>query len=189
MGKTSSSPSHKWVKTQLQIIRYYIPICILMFFFSCKIKEKDSVNINFSFKELDSILEKDNYKNKFPLFITKNKNQINFQIISHGEKGDFGGDYADGELDSPVFFIKTSSQNRVIDSLEIYKKVIGEGTYFTKLFNITGRKLEVLLSEEWEDYETGIIEKLDSIYVYDIGDKGLITLVKKDLIAKPRKEK
>jgi hypothetical protein len=105
--------------------------------------------------------------------------KLQLEVISFGKKGMFGSIYSDGELDSPVFYLRTVLKGKVIDSIEIHKKVIGENLYKTKLFKILNNsKLKVETTEKWEDIETGLIEKTDSLHTYILYGNGKIIRLK-----------
>lgn len=155
--------------------------------FSCKTHEKKNpakeYNLYFSSYKLDSLLN-DKTEFKFPLTIAIFKDDIELKISSYGEKGDFGSTYSDGELASQVFFLKVLNLGKVVDSIEVHKKEIGEGVFKSKVFSIKKDNIiEIKISEEWEDEETGNIEKLDSLYIYQIINQK-ITLKNKGLLNK-----
>ncbi len=156
-----------------------ILLIFFIVFFCCKQEKSKISNSNFSSKKIDSILNSKN-PNKFPMTINKLKSNLQLEIISFGKKGMFGSVYSDGELDSPVFYLRTILKGEAIDSIEIHKKVIGENTYKTKLFKIlNNRNLEIETMEEWEDIETGLIEKTDSLHTYTLNNNGKIRLLSK----------
>jgi hypothetical protein len=154
-------------------------LLILFIILSCCKQEKSKIsNSNFSSKKVDSILNSKD-TNQFPIIINHLNKKLQLEVISFGKKGMFGSIYSDGELDSPVFYLRTVLKGKVIDSIEIHKKVIGENLYKTKLFKILNNsKLKVETTEKWEDIETGLIEKTDSLHTYILYGNGKIIRLK-----------
>lgn len=163
------------------VIGHIILLCSFVLVFSCKTPQKKTKEVNFtySYEKIDSILNVDKSQKNFKHLLGENNNDVSFQILSYGKKGDFGGRFSDGELDTPAFFLLSSNKTKKIDSLEIYKGEIGENVYRKKYFQIEEKLVKIFISEEWEDIETGEIERLDSVKLYQFNKNGVISLIDK----------
>ncbi len=127
-------------------------------------------------KRIDSILQLE--KEQYPTLIYK-ENNIEYKIFRYGEVGEYAGIYSDVELGSNVFYLKILKNNRVIDSLEIYKEEIGENVIRIKKIKLLDNKnIIISVSETWED-RIGEESKVDSLYIYKIGGNNKLNILDK----------
>lgn len=74
------------------VIGHIILLCSFVLVFSCKTPQKKTKEVNFtySYEKIDSILNVDKSQKNFKHLLGKNNNDVSFQILSYGKKGDFG---------------------------------------------------------------------------------------------------
>lgn len=131
----------------------------------------------YSEKNIDSILKTG--KKNYPILICKEKD-IEFKIFSYGEIGEYAGLYSEAELASKVYYLKILKNEITIDSLEIYKKEMGEGVFRIKTFNfLENKRLNISVFESWEDTEMGKESVIDSLHIYKIKENGKIEILSK----------
>lgn len=136
-------------------------------------QKEENVQYN---KNIDSILQLE--KEQYPTLIYK-ENNIEYKIFRYGEVGEYAGIYSDVELGSNVFYLKILKNNRVIDSLEIYKEEIGENVIRIKKIKLLDNKnIIISVSETWED-RIGEESKVDSLYIYKIGGNNKLNILDK----------
>lgn len=131
----------------------------------------------YSVKKIDSILKigEDN----FPILIYR-ENNFEAKIFSYGKIGEYAGLYSEVELASKVYYLKTFKNNKIIDSLEIYKEEIGEGVFRSKKISfLADKEFEISISESWEDAQTEKESIIDSSYIYNIKENGKIEMLSK----------